>query len=110
MPERKGEVKHFGAKCKTFAKAAKEARQKQQQAQEPVLTTEQKLDNIAKNTQAVLQEQSNAINAISMWIAKNDTKVAKAGNVLEWALKEQAKEQRLAERKSEYARTRKKSS
>ena len=104
--EKKGEVKTFAAKCKTFAKAASEARKKQEveQMQEPELTIEQKLENVTNNVQALLNSHSNAINAISYWIAQNDTKVAKAGNVLNWALKEQQKQQRIEEKKANYAK------
>jgi DNA topoisomerase VI subunit B len=109
MTERKGELKTFGAKCKTFAKAASDARQKQaqQEEQKKELTIDERLENVATNASTLLNEHANAINAISMWIAENDKKVAQCGNVLDWAIKEQQKKQRLAERKAEYKRSKK---
>ena len=71
------------------------------------LTIEEKLENVTQNTSHMLNEHANALNAISMWIASNDKKVAQAGNVLTWAMKEQAKQQRLAERKAAYKASKK---
>lgn len=105
MSERKGEVKQFGASCKTFAKAASEARKPAEPPKPP--TTDEKVDILAQNMTNLTNAHANAINALAMWIEKNDTKVAKAGGIVQWAVKEQAKAQRLAERKSEYQRTRK---
>ena len=103
--ERKGEIKEFGAKCKTFAKAASEARKKQPQPRE--LTMDEKLQNVATNTSTALNEQGNALNAIAYYIEQTDTKVAKAGGLMQWVQKDIAKKERLAERKSEYQKTRK---
>lgn len=70
-------------------------------------TLEEKVDLIAKNSANMFQEHANALNAIALWIAQNDKKVAQAGNVVKWAMKEMAKEQRLAERKAAYKASKK---
>lgn len=105
--ERKGEIRTFGAKCKTFAKAASEARQTQQKPRE--LTIDEKIQNVATNASNALNEQGNALNAIAYYIENTDAKVAKAGGLMQWVQKDIQKKERLAERKREYAKNKKSS-
>ena len=87
----------FGASCKVFPSVNKKPA-----IAEPELTVDQKIENINANTTNMFAEHANALNSIALWIADQDPQVAKAGNVVNWAMKKMAKEQRLAERKAAY--------
>lgn len=66
------------------------------------LTTEEKVDNIAQNMSNALNTHANALNALALWVETNDKKVMKAGGLMQWAIKETQKKERLAQRKAEY--------
>ena len=51
-----------------------------------------------------LKEHSIAINAISMWIARQDPAVKQAGNVVKWQYELSEFEKHLATRKADYAK------
>ena len=101
---KEGNLVTMGAKCKTFAKVRKEKEQ-QVAMQPPVeeLTTEQRVDNIAQNVSNALNDHGNVLNAVAYYIENTDTKVAKAGGLMQWVQKDIAKKQRIEEKKREYA-------
>lgn len=67
-----------------------------------VLTLEEKVELIDKNTSALLQEHANALNAIALWVAEKDPKVKALGNVVDWAMKKMKDEQALKDRRDKW--------
>ena len=77
------------------------------QFQAPPLTTEEKVDAIAKKSAELFNEHGDALNAMAMWIEAQDKEVQLEGNVLNWAIKKMKEKERLDERKEEYEKNKK---
>jgi hypothetical protein len=101
--ERKGELKTFGAKCKTFSAIRKQKEAEMQQPPVEELTVDQKLDNMAENMSNALNSHAQALNALAYYIEEHDNKVKKAGGLIKWVEKDITKKQRIEQKKAEYA-------
>ena len=94
---------------KTFGSSVKSQGGVNKKKEKPVkeLTTDEKLDNMAENMSNALNQHANALNALALWVETNDAKVMKAGGLMNWAIKETNKRERIAQRKAEYEASKK---